>query len=545
MDPLSGACSVCGTINQRGSTLCVTCGKPLPTPSTSPVLLSDPSVFSPPKRLLKQRYSVIRAAGKGGMGTVYIGRDTYLGNRLVAIKAMSQSRLSPLEKLVAAKNFEREAHLLAGIEHPHLPSIYDYFEEAGHWYLVMSFVRGQTLDNYLDAQCGRLPVGEVLEIGIVLCDVLHYLHTRQTPIIFRDLKPSNIMRTGEGHIYLIDFGVARFFKPGQTKDTSDQGTSGYAAPEQYGTAQTTPRSDIYSLGITLYELLSGYEPAKTPFHFPPLQELVPTAPTPLVMLITQMLDLDERKRPHSADMVKQELQNISKSLNSTPPSPAPANGNIGPPTANSASGRPSSTPRSWMKRYRERLVILIALVSVLVSVIFYILSLTVVTASKNKTTLVANATKTPIFTINITNTSLPTINATSTLVSDTATAPGVVDAFCRALDSPTPDFHSAYDQLSGKYQQEHPLIRFQEYFQGTSQCTVTSRPNGKNEAEVSLTMLCPHRPPPPNGQPPPREPPSPRNYPANLTLINDESNDWKIDDVYVVGYDCNLPPSQP
>ena len=143
-----------------------------------------------------------------------------------------------------------------------------------------------------------------------LCSVLHYLHTYQPPIIFRDLKPSNIMRDKNGHIYLIDFGIARHFKPGQEKDTASYASAGYAAPEQYGRAQTTPRSDIYSLGATLYHLISGYAPSQSPFRLPPLQSLVPTLPPRLTSLITNMLDLEENRRPPDMMAVKQELEAI-------------------------------------------------------------------------------------------------------------------------------------------------------------------------------------------------------------------------------------------
>lgn len=318
MEP-SRICDVCGTVNQASQLRCLACGQPLSMPGKSAAVSVTPTIFFPPNKLLKQRYRAMHAIGKGGMGTVYIGQDTQLGNRLVAIKEMSQNGLSPAERLEAAKNFKREAHLLAGLQHPHLPNIYDYFEEDQRWYLVMSFIKGQTLIDYLSSKGSQLPVEEALEIGIVLCDVLNYLHTNRPPIIFRDLKPSNIMRTVDGHIYLIDFGIARFFKAGQAKDTASQGTSGYASPEQYGTMQTTPRSDIYSLGATLYQLLSGYEPSDTPFVLPPLEWFVPAIPGPLVTLITQMLDLDEKKRPQRVDMVKRELQSIANNFNATLP----------------------------------------------------------------------------------------------------------------------------------------------------------------------------------------------------------------------------------
>ena len=110
--------------------------------------------------------------------------------------------------------------MLARLQHPNLPNIFDHFGENGRWYLVMSFLQGETLENYLSGkQSGKLPLDEVIDIGIQLCTVLGYLHNQQPPIIFRDLKPTNIMRTPDGHIYLIDFGIARHFKPGQAKVT--------------------------------------------------------------------------------------------------------------------------------------------------------------------------------------------------------------------------------------------------------------------------------------------------------------------------------------
>ena len=264
---------------------------------------------SPTQLLLKGRYRVLQALGKGGMGAVYLAQDSELGNRLVAVKEMSQNNMSAQDVQFAVETFKREAYLLAGLQHPNLPSIHEYFEQAGHWYLVMSFIQGESMEKYLDhAPNGRLPLAEVLQIARELCNVLDYLHNQKPPIIFRDLKPSNIMRTPEGHIYLIDFGIARLFKPGQAKDTATYGSMGYAPPEQYGRTQTNERSDIYSLGATLYELLSGYSPSSSPFRLPPLQTLVPGLPPPLVRLITQMLELDPNARPTSIKEVRQALQ---------------------------------------------------------------------------------------------------------------------------------------------------------------------------------------------------------------------------------------------
>src|SRR5881227_3207606 len=134
----------------------------------------------------------------------------------------------------------------------------------------MDFIAGDTLEDYLDQFGPSFSVEIVLEIGLQLCTVLDYLHSHQPPIIFRDLKPANIMRTADNHVYLIDFGIARHFKPGKAKDTIPLGSMGYAAPEQFGKAQTNPQTDIYGLGATLHQLLTGDDPSLTPFRFEPL-----------------------------------------------------------------------------------------------------------------------------------------------------------------------------------------------------------------------------------------------------------------------------------
>jgi WD40 repeat protein len=241
------------------------------------------------------------------MGAVYKAADIELGNRLVAVKEMMLRGLNPREEAEAIRDFKREALMLASLQHPHLPRIYDHFLEIGHWYLVMDFIAGETLEDYLRRMPGhKLPFEEVVDYGIQLCTVLDYLHTRQPPIIFRDLKPANIMRGPEGHLYLIDFGIARHFKPGQARDTVAFGSPGYAAPEQYGQTQTTPRSDIYNLGAILHQMLTGRDPAQTPFFFtslPPEMEA-----TGIQKLLANMLSLQMQNRPFSVAAVKQALQ---------------------------------------------------------------------------------------------------------------------------------------------------------------------------------------------------------------------------------------------
>src|SRR5260221_508800 len=303
-------CDSCGAANRAQAVFCFVCGQPLHNQGGNKSGLTTGLLVY--NHLLKQRYRIINPVGKGGFGAVYKAADLQFGNRLVAIKEMSQSSLSPQELVEATEAFKREALLLAGLTHPNLPRIYEQFTDMGRWYLVMDFIDGETLEEHLDKlKDGKLPVEKVLEIGIQLCNVLEYLHLRQPPIIFRDLKPANVMLTVHGHVYLIDFGIARHFKPGQAKDTTALGSTGYAAPEQYGKAQTTPRADIYALGATLHQLLTGEDPADTPFQFATLQLLSHPVLARLEKLIMQMVQADTSKRPANIANIKPDLQSIA------------------------------------------------------------------------------------------------------------------------------------------------------------------------------------------------------------------------------------------
>jgi len=263
--------------------------------------------------LLKQRYLITERLGRGGMGAVYKAADTELGNALRAVKEMSLAYLHVDDTQESSEAFKQEALLLATLQHQHLPRIYDHFSEHGRWYLVMDYIEGANLEEYLQMKGGTLPLQEALAIGMQLCTVLDYLHTHQPPIIFRDLKPSNVMRVKDGHIYLIDFGIARVFKSGQAKDTSVFVSYGYAAPEQYGLVQTTPLADIYSLGATLHQMLSGADPGSMPlpWAFPPLHLASSVNATGLDNLIMSMLATNPAQRPASAARIKQELQRIA------------------------------------------------------------------------------------------------------------------------------------------------------------------------------------------------------------------------------------------
>ncbi len=262
--------------------------------------------------VLKQRYRIIGVVGRGGFGAVYKAQDTRADGQLVAVKEMSKGGLSPQQIAEVTGTFKREALILSSLAHPNLPRIYDHFVDDGRWYIIMDFIDGDTLEELLLKATGScFRVERALEIGISLCGVLEYLHSQLPPVIFRDLKPANIMLTPAGSLYLIDFGVARRFKLGKARDTIPFGSPGYAAPEQYGSAQTTPQSDIYSLGVTLYQMLTGIDPAQTPFQFAPLQLPGQAMPAGLDLLIMQMLEIDETRRPGDVSIVKRELQRIA------------------------------------------------------------------------------------------------------------------------------------------------------------------------------------------------------------------------------------------
>ena len=272
-----------------------------------------------PGTLLQGRYRIVRTLGVGGMGAVYLAHDTRLANRAVAVKEMvPDPTASPAEQAQAQQQFQQEASMLASLDHPNLPRVYDYFTEGGKHYLVMDYIEGETLEDILTRTSGFLPESQVLNWATQLCDVLTYLHSRYPPVIFRDLKPGNIMLDRSGTVKLIDFGIARLFKPGKPTDTVVFGTAGYAPPEQYGRGQTDARSDIYALGATLHHLLTKHDPAQTPFSFPPVRSLNPSVSPHVEAAIMKALAQDRSHRFQTASEMKQAI--LGKIPSVPPPS---------------------------------------------------------------------------------------------------------------------------------------------------------------------------------------------------------------------------------
>ena len=198
----------------------------------------------------------MQTIGQGGMAAVYQARDTKKGT-LCAIKEMSLSTVASDERPQAIQNFLAEARILSRLNHSNLPAFTDFFTEDARHFLVMEYVDGSTLEDLLERNGRPFSERRVLGWARQLCDVLEYLHSQQPPVIFRDMKPGNVMLTRTGRIKLIDFGIARLFRSsGSQADTQLLGTPGFAPPEQYGGAQTDERSDIYSLAMTLFQLMT-------------------------------------------------------------------------------------------------------------------------------------------------------------------------------------------------------------------------------------------------------------------------------------------------
>lgn len=223
-----------------------------------------------PETVLEGRYRIVRRIGGGGMGSVYLAYDQKFGppndKTRRAVKEMFDLFTDQSQRQKAIEDFQREGQLLASLEHPSIPTVYDYFVNNDRYYLVMKYVPGGDLAKKLkESPDGRIDERTVTEWAIQVCDVLDYIHSQDPPVIYRDLKPANLMlddtRTPP-RVMLIDFGIARFVSPTQ-KGVTAIGTMGYAPPELFS-GQVEPRSDLYSLGATMFHLLTGVDPQDNP-----------------------------------------------------------------------------------------------------------------------------------------------------------------------------------------------------------------------------------------------------------------------------------------
>lgn len=263
----------------------------------------------PTGTVLQGRYTIEGMLGMGGMSGVYRGRDTRFKEvaRYCAIKEMFQTPIDTSTRTLWLRHFEREAGLLATINHPAVPKVYDFFEENGRVYVIMELVPGSDLEALLHQHAKPFGEARVAHWALQLCDVLHHLHTAgPEPIVFRDLKPSNIMVTPDERVVLIDFGIARVFADEQQGKGTLIGTEGYAPPEQYR-GVVDVRGDVYALGATLHHLLTNVDPRmEVPFtfHERAVRAFNPQVSTVLEDVLNQTLQYDIEERPQSVAELK-------------------------------------------------------------------------------------------------------------------------------------------------------------------------------------------------------------------------------------------------
>jgi serine/threonine-protein kinase len=268
-----------------------------------------------PGTLLVDRYKITKRIGGGGMGSVYMAEDQNLANRPVAVKEMVEMFADDSSRLKAIDDFKRESELLARLDHPSIPTIYQYFfdTERGRYYLVMKYIDGGDLAARQRLLGGRVDEATVTKWAIDACDVLDYIHSQDPPIIYRDLKPANLMIDNRtNRVMLVDFGIARFVAPTQ-KGVTAIGTMGYAPPELFA-GNVEPRSDIYSLGATMFHLMTGVDPQDNPlliFDFdknPTPRQINPGIKVEMEELICRSVEHKPENRFASARAFGLELQ---------------------------------------------------------------------------------------------------------------------------------------------------------------------------------------------------------------------------------------------
>lgn len=297
-------CSQCSGLNNENARFCRHCGSPLYDEEYSSTKL-------PLGTILDERYKIIDYVAKGGMGAVYKAVDLEMMS-VWAVKEMLDYFDTEDEREYAVGRFATEAQILYDLDHPCIPKFVDCFVSENRYYLIMEFIDGEDLrtmlENALEEGKQGLEEEDVVNWAIQLCDVLQYLHTQDSPIIYRDMKPGNIMISRDNKVYLIDFGIARLFDP-RVKGTM-VGTQGYAPPEQYR-GEAEPRSDMYSLAACMHHILTGKDPRNDiPFNFPPIRSLRHDLSEGLEQLLEKALSMDPEDRFKDMAQMKEALLRV-------------------------------------------------------------------------------------------------------------------------------------------------------------------------------------------------------------------------------------------
>lgn len=264
--------------------------------------------------VLDGKYEIWKEVGRGGMSIVYLARDNRL-NKQWAVKEIKNDGSKSTQTLL--KGLEREANILKNVDHAVLPRIVDIINQEGTIYVVMDFIEGETISDRLKKE-GAQPQELVIEWGIQLASALDYLHNMNPPVIYRDMKPSNVMIKPEGGVKLIDFGTAKEYIIENNADTTALGTRGYAAPEQFGDAQgrgiynTDARTDIYNLGATLYHIVTGMNPCEPPYEIKPIREWNPSLSSGLEKIIVKCTQANPNDRYQTCAELMYDLEHYTE-----------------------------------------------------------------------------------------------------------------------------------------------------------------------------------------------------------------------------------------
>ena len=260
--------------------------------------------------VIDNKYEILKEIGKGGMSTVYLAMDKRL-NKQWAVKELRRIPGNENNKILV-KSLIIEANMMKKLDHPSLPRVVDIIDNGETIYVIMDYIEGESLKTVLSVS-GAQSQKKVVEWAKQLCEVLRYLHSQNPPIIYRDMKPSNIMLKPEGNLKLIDFGIAREYKEENLADTVSLGTRGYAAPEQFGgKGQTDARTDIYCLGVTLYHLITGKNPTEPPYEIYPIRKWNPALSSGLEAIILKCTQLNPDDRYQDCNELMYALEHYSE-----------------------------------------------------------------------------------------------------------------------------------------------------------------------------------------------------------------------------------------
>ena len=260
-----------------------------------------------PGDVVKEKYEVLRRVGGGGQSCVYLGKNRE-NEESVIIKLLMFQSYSKKAREEELKLFSREAHIFERIQHPLIPRLYDFFEEDGKHFIVEEYVEGKCLEKVIKSNPNQMESQQVLRFLSDTLDLLITLHNQDPPIIVRDIKPGNIIIDSNGNPHIIDFTIAREHTPGKS-DTVRMGSPGYAPPEQYK-GSTDPRSDIYALGATAYQMITRFDPSNKPFAFPEILETNKNADRDLAKIIDKATSMDPEERYQAADEMKSEVDRV-------------------------------------------------------------------------------------------------------------------------------------------------------------------------------------------------------------------------------------------